>query len=121
MAANRTTQSIEVPVELALQQALGQAESLKQTLKESVKPDSSAYREIIGMLEKAVRQADMFRQTMQSSLKTTSGTKSFTTNLQKTFDLLGAATTKLQNLSGKDLLFSEADAQRIEAIQNEIE
>ena len=120
MAANRTTQSIEVPVELALQQALGQAESLKQTLKESVKPDSSAYREIIGMLEKAVRQADMFRQTMQSSLKTTSGTKSFTTNLQKTFDLLGAATTKLQNLSGKDLLFSEADAQRIEAIQNEI-
>lgn len=113
-------ENIQIPVSLGLQQALSQAAALKNILNESVKPDSSAYREINNMLNRITRQAEMFRQTMGESLKTSSGTKTFTNNLQKTFDLLGVVTTKLMEINGKDLIFSESDTQRIQEINQEI-
>lgn len=114
------TTSVQIPVELALQNAIGQAESLKKIVKESVRPDSSAYREIENMLNKVTRQAEGFKQVMNESLKTSSGSKTFTNNLQKTFDLLSNAANRLNNLKSKDLIFSESDVQLITNLRTQI-
>ena len=120
MAGTTTTQSIEVPVGLSLDAAIRQAEVLRRILRESVKPDSSAYRDIENMLNKATRQAQGFKQTMGESLKTSSRTKTFTNNLQKTFNLLDLITERLGNVKGKDLIFSDADAAQIQQINTQI-
>ena len=109
-----TTQSMRVPVELSLEQALNQVESLRKILNESVKPDSAAYRELNKLLEKASQQATGFRQNMGEALKTSSGSKKFTSDLQKTFNLLDVITERMSEVRGKDLLFDENDTKRIE-------
>lgn len=113
-------ESIQVSVTLGLQQAMSQAEALRKILNESVKPDSSAYREIDNMLSKASKQAAMFKQTMGEALKTSSGTKTFTNNIQKTLDLLGVAASRLGAVRGNNLIFKDSDAQKIQTIEAQI-
>ncbi|MBO7693790.1 MAG: hypothetical protein J6T10_14310, partial [Methanobrevibacter sp.] len=114
-------ENIELQVSLGLQQAISQAESLRRILQQSVKPDSSAYRAIEGMLNKATQQAEMFKQTMGESLKTSSGTKTFTNKIQQTVNLLGVAAERLSSVKGKDLIFEDSDLQRIQSLQTQVQ
>ena len=113
-------ESIELQVSLELQKALQQADTLRTKLQQSVKPDSSAYKEIESLINRVSRQAELFKRTMNNSLTTSSGTKTFTNNLQKTFDLLGVATDKLANVRGKDLIFSDHDVQTIQQMEQDL-
>ena len=114
-------ETIQLDVSLGLQQAISQAESLRRVLQQSVRPDSSAYRAIEGMLNKVTQQAEMFKQTMGESLKTSSGTKTFTNKLQQTINLLGVAAERLSSVKGKDLIFEDSDLQRIQALQTQVQ
>ena len=114
-------ETIQLDVSLGLQQAISQAESLRKVLQQSVKPDSSAYRAIEGILNKVTQQAEMFKQTMGESLKTSSGTKTFTNKLQQTINLLGVAAERLSSVKGKDLIFEDSDLQRIQALQTQVQ
>lgn len=113
--------SIEVPVILGLETAQSQISTLRQMLQEGVQPDSRAFKEIINMLEHAATQAERLKQTMGESFKTSSGAKKFQTEMQKTFDLIATATGRLQNVSGKDLILSDNDIQKIQQFQSEIQ
>lgn len=113
--------SIEVPVLLSLEQAQSQAEALRQILQESIQPNSSEFRTISTMIERAVTQAERLKQTMGESFKTSSGSKKFNNELQKTFDLLATATGRLQNTSGKNLIFSESELNRINEANSKIQ
>ena len=105
--------SIEVPVRLSLEQAQSQAETLRRILQESVQPNSSEFRAISTMIERATTQAERLKQTMGESFKTSSGSKKFNNDLQKTFDLLATVTGRLQNVSEKNLIFSESELSNI--------
>lgn len=113
--------SIEVPVRLSLEQAQSQAEALRQILQESIQPNSSEFRTISTMIERAVTQAERLKQTMGESFKTSSGSKKFNNELQKTFDLLATATGRLKNVSARHLILSNAEEQRVNQITSEIE
>lgn len=119
--------SIEYPVRLSLEQAQAQAQELHRILQESVQPNSSEYKAIINMIERATTQAEKLKQTMGESFKTSAGSKKFNNELQKTFDLLATATGRLKEVSGKNLILSDADIAKanefnaeIQKIQNEI-
>ena len=113
--------SIEVPVRLSLEQAQSQAEALRRILQESVQPNSSEYKAIINMIERAATQAERLKQTMEESFKTSSGSKKFNSELQKTFDLLATATGRLKDVSGKNLILSPEEATRAKEIAAEIQ
>ena len=113
--------SIEVPVRLSLEQAQSQAEELRRMLRESVQPNSSEFRAISTMIERAVTQAERLKQTMGESFKTSSGSKKFNGELQKTFDLLATATGRLKNVSAGNLILSDSELQRAKDITKEIE
>ena len=113
--------SIEIPVRLSLEQAQSQAEELRRMLRESVQPNSSEFRAISTMIERAVTQAERLKQTMGESFKTSSGSKKFNGELQKTFDLLATATGRLKNVSAGNLILSDSELQRANQITSEIE
>ena len=113
--------SVQIPVELALGQAISQANELKRLLQQNVKPDSSAYREISGVLDKIIEKSQAFKTSMNESFKTSTGTKKFSTDMSKMFELLNSTTQKLSNISTKDLLFSQEDEQRLRDITNAIQ
>ena len=94
--------SIEVLVRLSLEQAQSQAEALRRILQESVQPNSTEYKAIISMIERATTQAERLKQTMGESFKTSSGSKKFNSELQKTFDLLATATGRLKRCQWKE-------------------
>ena len=113
--------SIEIPVRLSLEQAQSQAEALRRVLQESVQPNSSEYRAILNMIERATTQAERLKQTMGESFKTSSGSKKFNSELQKTFDLLATATGRLKDVSGKNLILSPEETTRVKEIATEIQ
>lgn len=113
--------SIEVPVRLSLEQAQSQAEALRRILQESVQPNSTEYKAIISMIERATTQAERLKQTMGESFKTSSGSKKFNSELQKTFDLLATATGRLKDVSGKNLILSPEETARVQEITIEIQ
>ena len=116
-----STQSVQIPVELALGQAQSQIEKLRQALQQSVKPDTSAYRELSNLLDRLSKKSEDFRASMNSSLKTNQGTQKFSKGLEDLFDSLESATVRLANVHGKDLIFSSEDTARLDEINRKIQ
>ena len=119
--ASRQNLQIEVPVKinLAMQEAQSQIQAFKNQLK-NLSPDTSAYKALtkqIGLLESAAEQMGV---QLTKPFKSQKDIDKFGNTFEKLLDGITLLSQGFQNLNFDDLLISPAEAQKIEAFDNQI-
>ena len=112
--------TIEARVQLGLSSAIEQANRLKQVVNESVKPDSSAYQEILSILGKIQNAADGLKGKMDSAFKTSSGTKSFLKDYEKLLSLINTAKVKFGNIGLEGLKLTDAEQDSVNTMLQQL-
>ena len=112
--------TIEAQVTLGLSGVIAQANQLKQIVNESVKPDSSAYQEILGIINKIGNAADNLKGKMADAFKTSSGTKSFLKDYEKLISMLTVAKAKFGNVGLEGLKLSTEEQESVDGMLNRL-